>query len=204
MSQSRDAGWHEIRERRPAMGTIIYVIAILAVILAILGITFAYEPQLVTLNEGTITNIVSTLGLLAFIALIVERATEVIVAAWREPGRAARAVRIPRHPDSSETLGQPVERTAIEADLAHFKNGTLRIALLVGLAAGLAVSLIGIRTLEPIVHQGVLSDLAAQARWFRMVDVLLTGLAISGGSQAFHKAFNAWDNVMDRAAGRQE
>ena len=124
------------------------------------GVALAFDSRLVPLNTDAAADIGRPLILLIFVSLIVERALEAIVSAWREPRK--RQLRIPEDPDESPEFQRYTHMTRII---------TLALALLMGLL----VSAVGIRVLEPIVDSSSLRELGSQARWFRSLDVLLTG-----------------------------
>ena len=149
------------------------------------GLALAFDSRLVPLNTDAAADVGRTLILLIFVFLIVERALEAIVSAWREPGKRS------RQPSGD---GEP------SSDFLDYTQMTRIITLALALLMGLLVSAVGIRVLEPIVDSSSLGELGSQARWFRSVDVLLTGGVISGGSEGVHKLMKVYDKLTSSAS----
>jgi hypothetical protein len=77
-----------------------------------------------------------------------------------------------------------IEQTSGKS-IEHYKTSTRSFALYGGFLMGFLSGLVGIRILEQIVE--ILPAITPQQlRAFRGLDILLTALAISGGSQIFH------------------
>ena len=69
---------------------------------------------------------------------------------------------------------------------------------------GLLISAVGIRTLESMVDRNALTEISRlQSLVFRLVDVLLTGGVIAGGSEGIHKIANIYNAFTERAANQR-
>jgi len=85
-----------------------------------------------------------------------------------------------------------------------YRSQTQRIALYTGLAVGIAVATAGIRMLYLLIDPNTLSTFSkGQMGFFRLVDIILTGGLIAGGSDGIHKLANVYDNFMQSAAQKK-
>jgi hypothetical protein len=179
------------------------------IIWLIVGLIFLlpiwFTPNIVTLNPGAANDILGTLGLLVFIAIILERALEVLTLTFREYGKQERALHLQHVTQMAETQGQTteavhaVDRAKMEVD--NYSATTRKITLGLGLALGFIVGAIGIRVLEPLIQPESMANLGqVQVTIFRLVDVFLTGGVISGGSEGIHRIAKVFTSYMDRAA----
>lgn len=162
------------------IGTIWAAVPVVIVLIIIL------DPKVVPLNTDAARDIGQTLLLLMFIALIVERALEAIISAWRGPGKQR------LKPTTAEESPSP--------EYLSYTHATRIIVLALALLLGLLIAAVGIRVIEPIVDSTALEKLGNQDRWFRSIDVLLTGGVIAGGSEGIHKIAKVFDRLMDRGA----
>ena len=130
---------------------------------------------------------------LLIVSLILERALEVFVTTWRGP--AAKKM----GEEMKSLTGADRERKGLEK--TEYKSSTQRVALWTGLTLGLLVSAVGIRTLQALVDPTALDQLPkAQAAAFSLLDVLLTGGLIAGGSEGIHKITQVFTNFMEATA----
>ena len=72
------------------------------------------------------------------------------------------------------------------------------MAIWIGLFIGVMVALVGVRILGNIVETENLSG--NFKRWFTLVDVLLTGSVLAGGSEAFNKIMKVYNSFMTKSA----
>lgn len=103
------------------------------------------------------------------------------------------------------------DRTVIEElkrISASYKVETRIIAIRLAFASGILISLIGFRTLEPLISWGPDLTVRNMASWqaiaFMWTDVMLTGGVIAGGSEGIHKIANAFGSFIDRTNNRIE
>ncbi|MGH7391519.1 MAG: hypothetical protein ACREM3_18970, partial [Candidatus Rokuibacteriota bacterium] len=83
----------------------------------------------------------------------------------------------------------------------RYRCVTRQIALATGLVLGFLVSGVGVRALGLLVDPS-LNGSPAQAAAFRLVDGLLTGGVIAGGSEGIHRVATVFDNFMSATARR--
>jgi hypothetical protein len=98
--------------------------------------------------------------------------------------------------------------TATRADLksvnsafTEYSSITKRYALWSSFIMGLVISLVGIRTLITLVTPESYAALSVlQKNLFTMVDVLVTGGLIAGGSDGIHKILQTFLDLMDKTS----
>jgi hypothetical protein len=171
----------------------------------------------IDLKDVTPANIGEVFLTLVFVALVIERSTEVYVNTSLEPVkqthldkvraeaakvRAARtaleAERKSQAPAESlltvkeATLAgalQDLEKATVEAEpgLIRIQNKIARRAGLVAAALGVLIALVGVRALHPFLPSQVGFGGAFQEGLFEAVDVLVTGALLAGGADGLHK-----------------
>jgi membrane protease YdiL (CAAX protease family) len=126
-------------------------------------------------NESIqVNSVAQMLTVLFLIATFLERALEVYMITFRKPGEYKYSVTLA---PSDIKQGEP-------KTLDEYKNETSKIALFSALTIGILISMIGIRGIEPFIYlQGTNNW---QIFWFRILDIILTGGVIAGGSDFIH------------------
>lgn len=161
------------------------VVGLFMLLLAVLTEAYTLKPP-VELHIGQL------FGSLLLIALLLERALEVFLTSLRAPASEALTEEIKvlqeavdKTPDGAEAI----ELKGKQDELAKRRQATRKIALFAALIVGIAVSVSGIRTLETMVQVKAGSSFVSglQAALFRLLDTLLTGGVIAGGSDGIHK-----------------
>jgi hypothetical protein len=156
-------------------------------------------------------DVVQLFTILLVVALLAERALEIFVGTWRSPGatQLELAVRtaeqhVSRLAGADDSTLRQARTTVEEARRAEsgYRCTTRLIALWAGLALGFLVSGVGLRALEMLIDPALSGWSAGQASAFRLVDSLLTGGVIAGGSEGIHRIASVFDNFMSTAAKR--
>jgi hypothetical protein len=187
----------------------------LGVVLAVLlSAPVWLAPTYVTFKDFGITEVSRLLTSLFLIALLAERALEVFVGTWRSPGASqlqlmvrnaketlARIEASP-HPDEPALREARTRLEGAERDEERYRCTTKQVALWTGLALGLLLSAVGVRCLETLTASAPDALSATQTAGFRLVDGLLTGGVIAGGSEGIHRVVTIFDNFMSTAAKR--
>jgi hypothetical protein len=139
-----------------------------------------------------IDQVSQVITVLFLIALFCERAVEVYALTFRK----LKEENLERQdtPESKEELGK-------------YKDETRKIALWAALVAGILISMIGIRGIEPfleIVTENGVNRIKNANQWqetsLRIFDIFLTGAMIAGGSDTIHKILKVFTTFMDTAA----
>lgn len=87
---------------------------------------------------------------------------------------------------------------AEEKVLATFRSSRRRATAAIGLGLGVLAASVGFRFFCQIVKVDALANVPGhQAAWFGLVDVLLTGAVLSGGSQAIHQILAVYTELME-------
>jgi len=180
---------------------------------AILSVPVWLAPSHLVFKEFDAADILQLLTVLFLVALLAERALEIFVGTWRSPGatQLELAVRgLEEEVGRLQQLPTPDPRALGDARAAlekarrqerQYRCVTRQIVLWVGLGLGLLVSAVGCRALEVLIDPS-LTWSPAQASAFRLVDVVLTGGVIAGGSEGIHRIATVFDNFMNATAKR--
>lgn len=135
-------------------------------------------------------NVIGLLTGLIVIALFIERAVEVLLAPLRHTTclKMTRKLSDERKILPKETAS---ELSDTECQLLDFKGQTRRIASIMGLALGMAISASGVRGLASLL------DAKECCPLFKALDVLLTGALLAGGADGLHKIATVFTSYMD-------
>jgi hypothetical protein len=121
---------------------------------------------------------------LTIVAAIVERATEVIVMVFRDRGAEELQERADTAPDAKASA-DPDAKTNKEV-LGAYQAATKEFALPVAFSFGLLAALAGVRALHPLLAD----PHAATGRLFAVLDIIITGAMLAGGSEGVHRIAN--------------
>jgi archaellum biogenesis protein FlaJ (TadC family) len=151
------------------------------------------------------------IGWLFAVSLFVERAVEVVVLVFRDQqadalveaeARAnAMVAALAGSAGASQTDKDKAAKDAATArgQSVTYRTETKEMALLVGFAFGIFVSLAGVRALH-----GLLADSAPTGTLFTVADILVTGAMLAGGSEGIHRMANAFTSFMDSLSSRAD
>ncbi len=161
------------------------------------------------------------MGWLFAVALFVERAVEVVVLVFRDQqadlledavDQATKVLAVATKKANDLADADPAKKTAVDAveaagaklavaqhDQIVYRAETKEIALLVGFAFGIFISLAGVRALH-----GLLADNASVGTIFTVADILVTGAVLAGGSEGIHRIANAFSGFMDGLSARSD
>jgi hypothetical protein len=171
-------------------------------------------PAPVVFKEFGVAEIAQLMTILLVVALLAERALEIFVGTWRGPVAT-------QHETTVRVLGEEVARLERLAESdprvlgearaaleqakrqeQQYRCGTRQVVLWTGLGLGLLVSGVGLRALETLIDPALSGWSAGQGAAFRLVDVVLTGGVIAGGSEGVHRIATVFDNFMNATAKR--
>ena len=205
--------------------TTIVTILLLAVIgtFVVYPVWSNQAPLPVDFKPLTPQSFAGLIGWLFAVALFVERAVEVVVMVFRDQQAdlldaaeeiAARACKTAIRRATAlagDNAAAPADKKAATdaAEAARqalatagqnklvYRAETKEIALVVGFAFGLFVSLAGVRALH-----GLLLDATPAGNLFAAADILVTGAMLAGGSEGIHRLANAFTSFMDGVSAR--
>ena len=186
-------------------------LAAVAPVAIILTFPVWLAPVPIVFKHFAAADVAQLFTVLLVVAVLAERALEIFVGTWRSPGatqlqlevRAAEA-NMARLEGSDDTALRQA-RTALEKTRrmeSQYRCTTRLIALWTGLSLGFLVSGVGLRALEMLIDPAAGGWSVSQATAFRLVDSLLTGGVIAGGSEGIHRMASVFDNFMMTAAKR--
>jgi len=184
-------------------------------IVFVLSLALWVTPHAAPLRESE-ANLLQLLATLGFSALVLERSLEVFVKTIRGPEmdrqnlemqwqkeEVARLKKLEGDPKDKErelnaAMGQLKQ---MKRDLIAYKCRTQQMVLWLGTVLGMLISAVGIRTLQALLEPGALASLSgAQVGAFHVVDVLITGGLLAGGSEGIHKVAQVFTNFMETSA----
>jgi hypothetical protein len=176
----------------------VWVLWVLLAILLALAIPLAWGADSLQLKQdlavGDVTRLLTTFFVLA---LFVERTLEVFITAWRGEETVKRENEI----QAEKQKAAPDDLITKANWLAEYKCETQAIALRTGLALGVLIAAVGVRSFEVFVAAPGAQD-GMQAGTFKVLDVLVSGGIIGGGSDAIHKMMNVITEFFDATAKR--
>jgi hypothetical protein len=196
-----------------------------ATVAAVAGTLAGWAAGPLSFKPLTAQAFAGEIGWLVAVALIIERAVEVIVMVFRDPqadlldeaeSQAAEAlqsaetaaVAVAADPAAAAPSKAQAADTATKARLTLaaarrrtivYRSGTKMLALRVGFVFGVAVSLAGVRALG-----GLLPDKTVVSALFTVVDVVITGAMLAGGSEGIHRMANVFTSFMDSLSTRAD
>ena len=189
-------------------------VAVAVPLAAILSFPVWLAPAHIEFKDFGATDVIQLLTILFVVALLAERALEVFVGTWRSAGanqhelnvRVAQE-KVTRLQAASRPDGRAVSeaRSALEdAKRAErkYRCVTRKGALWIGLTLGLLVAGVGLRALETLIDPAQNAWSTTQSAAFHLVDVVLTGGVIAGGSEGIHRIVTVFDNFMNATAKR--
>jgi hypothetical protein len=166
----------------------VVVMAVFAIGIPVASAFFEFDGRLPNASVGALGTLLLTLLL---VAAILERALDV----WLSLTMGGEADRLDAEIRSLKSkIGstapdeQAVDETKrLSAERANHRGATRQKAAPVAVGAGMVISAIGLRSLQPLFEKADPAWLASvQGRIFVAVDVLVTGSLLAGGSDGIH------------------
>ncbi len=204
---------HNTSSLRPKISRMARIIKIRGIVIGILVLIAAYYYETSALRlkpDLDITYLPQLFGFLILISLFVERAIEFVLSLWRSAeadvlDRNIENIKEKLSKLTDETEEGKVVKVNLLAELEQaedervdFKSDSRLAALWIGVTIGVFVSLVGVRIMGSVFEPPD-SNHEFHSRVFILVDVLLTGFVLAGGSSAIHKIMSLYDSAMNRA-----
>jgi hypothetical protein len=193
-------------------------------VLVVLAIVLAWPGINIKVDYSTVPTVLAPLILTA---MFIERAVEVMITPWRDPGADQRA-RILK--DAKSNTAAVASQQAAADDYIQYKGKTRRYAFAFALLLGTAAAMVGIRALWPFLDDpngkfvaatvsavsGVTSVTAAQGNpindpqnhhartAFIVVDVVLSALLLAGGANGIHSVATAFTSFFDNTTQKNQ
>jgi hypothetical protein len=140
-------------------------------------------PSLVRFSSESVFDLGTTLAPFILVALLIERATEVVV----KGARMQKKVELKKtNPDANR--------------LQEFKADTRKITFLTSFIGGTALAMAGVRIISAFLADDAQFAMGeAQRSIFLSLDVLVTGLVLAGGADGLHKLVSVGTEYLDKA-----
>jgi hypothetical protein len=193
------------------------VLVALAIVLAWPGINIKVDY----------TTVPTVLAPLLLTAAFIERAVEVMISPWRDPGSDQRARVLKEAKSNTAAIAS---QQAAADDYTQYKGKTRRYAFAFALLLGTAAGMVGIRALWPFLDDpngtfvaattsmanGVTTVSKAQGNpindpnnhhprsAFIVVDVVLSALLLAGGANGIHSVVTAFTSFFDSNAQKNQ
>jgi len=158
----------------------------------------------------TLASLTSNLAPVALAAAVVERAVEILVSPWRDPGaskldKAMAAVKA-RPVDASAIAQNAADLQEISDKLDEYRGKTQQYAFAISLSLSILASIAGVRALGPFVDGGLFyaSSTLAQQLFFRTVDMALSAALLAGGADGVHSVVNAVTSFFDTSSDKMK
>ena len=161
-------------------------------ILGILIFYFSANPLSAPIRSDlTFPKILGVLGGLFVLVLLIERATEIFIAIWRE----APTEKLREEVTALQNIAdKAADLTTKKSELAVFQANTKGIALLVGFTLAAIACSGGIGILDAVVDTS-----KASPGFMRGIDIILTAGLLAGGSDSFHQFVSALETFFQNA-----
>ena len=161
--------------------------AVLLAVAAAAAVVLYWRPAFIPFRSFEFADVAGVLTTLFLLATFLERAAEVFVVGMRGE----------RQYKLEQTLSRATDtgKAAAEDALATFKHDTQGRVFSSILIMGVLISTLGVRGLEPLLDAAKFKELPDfQEGMFEVVDVLLTGCLLAGGSDGIHKLITVFTN----------
>jgi hypothetical protein len=170
------------------------------VIFAVVGvIAFVYwsNPVVITFGKYSAADFTQQLTPLVLISLFIERSLEIFITVWR----GGRAAELQAALDSAKALPEtdPAKIDSVKVandSLTKYRFATQQITLPSGLFLGILIATLGVRGLGNFAQVDKITNYV-QRDAFNVVDVLLTGAVMGGGSDFMHRLITTFTDLMD-------
>ena len=180
------------------------------VILVVLVLTIVLNFETIPFKDEFLSNIGNLLALLFFASLLLERAMDVLLTITRAPKSEQLDELINNFKYVLQHKAIPPEKEAetsrqladIQEEKRNWRNGTRTISMWMGLVLGVIIAAVGIRTLGSIIDMGAITN-KTQYSAFVLVDVLLTGGLLAGGSDGIHKIAELYRNFFESRSAQE-
>lgn len=194
------------------MGIKFYGIIVLSLIL-LLSVFFSIES--IAFNNDALKEILPTLGFLVAISLFMERSIEVFLSTWRGGEADLKDLAIKEktkelnelrelNKGENEINTKISELESLNEERTEYRIKSREIALWTGLIFGIIIASIGIHTLEFLVDPQSFKEIkdSTQGKIFNIVDVVLTGSVLAGGSEGINKLTKVYTNYMQTTSDK--
>ncbi len=157
----------------------------------------------ITVQASTVSNVLAPLLL---VAGFIERAVEVVITPWRDPGAKKRQAAVDKAKAGTDAGAQDTANNA----LTDYVGETTWYAFIVAFMFGLVAAMVGVRALWPFIQasQDTVKAFAVlnvgQRNTFIIFDVVLSAALMAGGANGVHSVMSAFTSFFDASAQKSQ
>ena len=182
----------------------------IAVLLGLLSLVVVMQNA-VNVSDFGPNDIFELLAILTFVATLQQTAVGTFISTWRDPEKAALREQFAQvnldleqaDLTAEATKSLKEKRADIQRKKKQYKLQTRKIAQWVNLLSAVFVSVVGVRALESLMDPSEIDQLSHyQAFGFHLMDVLLTGALIAGGTEGIQQVSKVFGNFVKTSPGQ--
>ena len=182
----------------------------IAALLGLLSLVVVMQNA-VNVSDFGPNDIFEMLAILTFVATLQQTAVGTFISSWRDPGKAPLKEQLAQvdlelaQEDLSAEAAKPLKekRAEIQRKKRQYKLETRKIAQWANLLSAIFVSLVGVRALESLMDPTEIDQLSQyQSFGFHLMDVLLTGALIAGGTEGIQQVSKVFNNFVKTSPGQ--
>lgn len=183
------------------------------IICILLILAFFFSTTTITFKLDGFKQVYLIVGYMFVTALFMERSIEVFLSAWRSKDADIQDLAITAKtnalnksiaidPASDDVTTLTLELETLNNKRTIYRTESRGYALWAGLIFGIIIAFIGFRVLEGFVDPDSLSSIknSYHEKIFKIVDIVLTGGVIAGGSEGINKLTKVYTSFMQSTA----
>lgn len=195
-----------------------YILLAAGVAVSALSLTLFLLPDGIPISGVEFSKISQLFAVLFTLSIFVERAADVFLTIWRSAKSEDLKLRIETlrfeiaefDKNTNGSIENPnirkelvAERKKLETKRLEFRSHTRVIASWCIFVAGIVISLVSVRALRSLIDLQALPQIGTAHRGiFDIVDVLLTGGLLAGGSDGIHKLAELYRAFVEKSSTR--
>jgi len=185
-----------------------YATRVIGVIVLVVIVFIALDktPSTLFILKDPIGDLTSVFATLILASLFLERAIEVFLSAWRSGDADTKdqaimelatkiEARVSAGEPHADLKGETDQLDALRMQRVKYSADSREIAQWLGLGMGVMIAFVGVRVLGNIVTPPAPAG-GFQMKAFIVVDILLTGAVLAGGSDAINKIMKLYNSFM--------
>jgi hypothetical protein len=152
------------------------------------------------------STVADVLAPLLLVATFIERAVEVVITPWRDPGANKKQAAV----DNAIAANNAVQQATATDSLNQYVSETTWYAFIVAFLFGLVAAMVGVRALWPFIaaNQDAVKAFGAltagQKNTFIVYDVILSAALLAGGANGIHSAMSAFTSFFNASAQQSQ
>jgi hypothetical protein len=156
----------------------------------------------IPVNPQTVANVLAPLVLTAG---FIERAVEVVITPWRDPGKKKQAA-LEKANANNNAAGPSTSSNSLD----DYVGETTWYAFTVAFMFGLVAAMVGVRALWPFLEASPQAIAAfgslplGQRNTFIVFDVVISAALLAGGANGLHSPINAFTSFFDASAQKSQ